>query len=322
MKCAEAARIEAALRDIPDGTLEILPRGGSAIDARTDGRGRMETVAVFPGIEAAFTAFLGAGIELRHEPRVSVLEVYHCRCGRVGWNMPDGTAIYLGAGDLSLHGMARCAVSSMVFPLGYSEGLSLAIDLDALSSECPDILRDAGFRPCALREKLLDRSPITIPACPAVEGIFEPVYTAPPALRAPWLKLKAQELLLYLSGFQPAASEPARVYAQQTEQIREVHRLLTTHLDQRLTIEELSRRFLINTSALKEGFKAVYGAPIATYMKEARIRRAMQLLRETDDTVAAIAAQVGYESQGKFAQAFKDIAHMLPTEYRRAHRTP
>ena len=299
MKCAEAARIEAALRDIPDGTLEILPRGGSAIDARTDGRGRMETVAVFPGIEAAFTAFLGAG-----------------------WNMPDGTAIYLGAGDLSLHGMARCAVSSMVFPLGYSEGLSLAIDLDALSSECPDILRDAGFQPCALREKLLDRSPITIPACPAVEGIFEPVYAAPPALRAPWLKLKAQELLLYLSGFQPAASEPARVYAQQTEQIHEVHRLLTTHLDQRLTIEELSKRFLINTSALKEGFKAVYGAPIATYMKETRIRRAMQLLRETDDTVAAIAAQVGYESQGKFAQAFKDIAHMLPTEYRRAHRTP
>ena len=48
----------------------------------------------------------------------------------------------------------------------------------------------------------------------------------------------------------------------------------------------------------------------------------MQLLRETDDTVATIAAQVGYESQGKFAQAFKDIAHMLPTEYRRAHRTP
>ena len=134
MKCAEAARIEAALRDIPDGTLEILPRGGSAIDARTDGRGRMETVAVFPGVEAAFTAFLGAGVELRHEPRVSVLEVYHCRCGRVGWNMPDGTAIYLGAGDLSLHGMARCAVSSMVFPLGYSEGLSLAVDLDALSS--------------------------------------------------------------------------------------------------------------------------------------------------------------------------------------------
>ena len=314
-----AGRIAAALQDVPPGT---VASAGSALRVETAGRGRVETYAVLPGIEATFCAFCAEEATFRHAAAPGVLEAHYCRCGRVGWNMRGGLSVFLGAGDLTLHGGACCADSAMQFPLGYSEGLSLAIDLEALSSECPDILRDAGFRPCALREKLLDRSPITIPACPAVESIFEPVYAAPPALRAPWLKLKAQELLLYLSGFQPAASEPARVYAQQTEQIREVHRLLTTHLDQRLTIEELSRRFLINTSALKEGFKAVYGAPIATYMKEARIRRAMQLLRETDDTVATIAAQVGYESQGKFAQAFKDIAHMLPTEYRRAHRTP
>ena len=35
-------------------------------------------------------------------------------------------------------------------------------------------------------------------------------------------------------------------------------------LRRRYTIEALAKRFLLNTSALKEGFKAVYGAPIAT----------------------------------------------------------
>ena len=73
----------------------------------------------------------------------------------------------------------------------------------------------------------------------------------------------------------------------------------------------------MNSSSLKKLFKAVYGLPIATYMKEYRIHQAMRLLRETDSSIADIAAQVGYETQGKFSKAFKDVAHILPTRYRK-----
>ena len=48
--------------------------------------------------------------------------------------------------------------------------------------------------------------------------------------------------------------------------------------------------------------------------------RAMELLRESGGSIAAIAAAVGYESQGKFTRAFKDVTGQLPTEYRREHR--
>ena len=37
-------------------------------------------------------------------------------------------------------------------------------------------------------------------------------------------------------------------------------------------------------------------------------------------SIAAIAAAVGYESQGKFTRAFKDVTGQLTTEYRREHR--
>ena len=50
------------------------------------------------------------------------------------------------------------------------------------------------------------------------------------------------------------------------------------------------------------------------------MREAMHLLRETDSSIADIAAAVGYESQGKFTKAFKAVAQALPTEYRRQHR--
>jgi len=133
------------------------------------------------------------------------------------------------------------------------------------------------------------------------------------------LKLKALELLIYLNGLQPGGKELTQYFSQQTELIKEIHQHLTGHLDQRFTIEELSRQYLINTSTLKEVFKAVYGLPIATYMKEYRIKQSMKLLRETTASIADIASQVGYESQGKFTRAFKDMEQILPTEYRKIY---
>ena len=95
---------------------------------------------------------------------------------------------------------------------------------------------------------------------------------------------------------------------------------LTQNPGQRFTIEELSREYLINTSTLKSVFKAVYGQPIAAYMRSYRIRRAMELLQQTDDSIAAIAAAVGYETQGKFTKAFKEATQLLPRDYRKTYR--
>ena len=52
-------------------------------------------------------------------------------------------------------------------------------------------------------------------------------------------------------------------------------------------------------------------------MKEYRMAQAMKLLRETRIPISEIADRVGYETQGKFSKAFKDVTQILPTEYRR-----
>ena len=99
--------------------------------------------------------------------------------------------------------------------------------------------------------------------------------------------------------------------------IRKIHDRLTEDPGKRYTIDELAREYLINTAALKSTFKAVYGMPVASYMKQYRMKEAAKLLRETDRSIADIARSVGYESQSKFSAAFKDIMKTLPTDYRR-----
>ena len=108
-----------------------------------------------------------------------------------------------------------------------------------------------------------------------------------------------------------------REEAEQVKIIREIHDHLTEHMEQRVTIEELAHRYLINPTTLKTVFKQVYGSSLAAHMKEHRMEKAASLLRETDMSVAEIAGQVGYESQSKFTAAFKEQFGQLPTAYRR-----
>lgn len=116
------------------------------------------------------------------------------------------------------------------------------------------------------------------------------------------------------------ASEDPAPYDAQVHVIRKVHDLLVSDLTLRPTIEELSARFHINQTTLKHSFKTVYGRPIAAYMKEYRIKRARELLTQTDLPIAAVAAQVGYENQSKFTQSFKDLTGVLPKDYRREQK--
>ena len=108
--------------------------------------------------------------------------------------------------------------------------------------------------------------------------------------------------------------------AEQRESIRRGHEALTADLSSRITIDELSRRFLMHPSTMKEVFKTVYGQSIAAHIREHRMERAAELLHETDASMAEIAAAIGYERASKFSAEFRKAYGALPTEYRRAAR--
>ena len=105
--------------------------------------------------------------------------------------------------------------------------------------------------------------------------------------------------------------------AGQVETVRRMHDELLLHPETRLTIEELSRKYLMNPTTLKEAFKAVYGDSLASHMKEHRLEKAAELLRRGDDSISAVASAVGYDSPSRFSAAFRERYHLLPTEYRK-----
>ncbi len=274
---------------------------------------------VFPGIEAEWRDYDEDSIHMEHDASDHALEINHCHMGRTGWKLNDGTSIFMGEGDVALHSTVLCSDSVMQFPLKMYHGITITMDLDELKKNPPQSL--AGD--CIDWDHIIENycrkdASVRLQANTELEHIFAPLYHLPAELELPYLQLKCQELLLYLSRLKSSDPHDLRVSSTQTETVQQVHDLITAHPETRYTIEDLSARFLINTTTLKDVFKTVYGMPIATYMKDYRMQHAQKLLLHTDDSIAEIARAVGYESQSKFTTAFKDSTGMLPRDYRKS----
>lgn len=86
------------------------------------------------------------------------------------------------------------------------------------------------------------------------------------------------------------------------------------------TVEELGRQIGLSRSALHERFSTLTGMAPMQYLANWRMQCGARLLRESHATVAAIAVEVGYDSEAAFARAFKRATGLPPAAWRRAQR--
>lgn len=286
-----------------------------------NGQGDMAIYQIFPGIELILSDFNSTSCTFKHKPYSNIMQINYCQEGRVGWPLKNGACMYLGPGDLSIHMMDNCISSTMSFPVKHYRSVGVVINLDKVGAAPPEILHNTGIDISRFKKKFCESdSFLVIPARDEIEHIFSGLYSLPKCVQLPCFKLKVQELMLFLWMIDVHKEKQREHYlSPQIEIIKKVHKQLISNLQERPTIEELSKKYLINAATLKSTFKGVYGHPIATYMKEYRIHQAAILLRRNANTIAEIANQVGYKNQSKFANAFKKIMKVSPTEYRLQH---
>ncbi len=86
------------------------------------------------------------------------------------------------------------------------------------------------------------------------------------------------------------------------------------------TIDALAREAALSRSALYDRFVQLVGQPPMQYLTQWRMQVAARLLREGDAPVAAVALEVGYDSEAAFARAFKRQTGSPPAAWRRASR--
>ena len=86
------------------------------------------------------------------------------------------------------------------------------------------------------------------------------------------------------------------------------------------TIESLAHEVSVSRATLARRFAHLVGETPPDYLTRWRMDLAAQRLRDTDDTVGAIAAAVGYRSEYSFSRAFTRHRGIAPGRYRRHAR--
>jgi AraC-like DNA-binding protein len=131
--------------------------------------------------------------------------------------------------------------------------------------------------------------------------------------QAVWFRCKALELAAR-SFFQPPEGEllctrQQRLACERASRVREI---LTTRLATPPSLEELGRRVGCSPSYLSRQFSEATGLTIQQYLRQARLERAADLLRQGKHNVTEAALEVGYNSLSHFTVAFRETFGCCP----------
>ena len=170
---------------------------------------------------------------------------------------PD-TYSYVEAGDLKLDRRLEHQ-GHFTFPLSHYHGITIGFTLPLAAQSLKEWMRDFPVDLVRLQEKFCaGRHPRVIHGAPSVDHIFQELYAVPEQIKQPYFRIKVLELLLYLDALElDGRTERPYFYKSRVEKVKAAHRLLTEDLERHYTIAELSERFSIPATALKECFKSV-----------------------------------------------------------------
>jgi AraC-like DNA-binding protein len=95
-------------------------------------------------------------------------------------------------------------------------------------------------------------------------------------------------------------------------------RLIYHRPEQPWTVATLAGAVGCSRAVLARRFTEAVGEPPISFLTGWRLALAADLLRSSEDTIAAVARQVGYSTPFAFSSAFKRAYGISPNEHRRA----
>lgn len=87
------------------------------------------------------------------------------------------------------------------------------------------------------------------------------------------------------------------------------------HLNEKLTLEMVANAVSISPVYFHKIFKSSIGKTLRDYIEEQRIKKAIDLLLTTNDSLTQIAFQCGFSSQSYFSFVFKRRMKKTPRQY-------
>lgn len=268
---------------------------------------------VMPGAGACLFSLGEGPVSLPLQLESLHFEALFCQAGAITLTRRDSSALTAGPGQvLLLTDVSSITGASAEVPLS---GVLVAVDArnakESLQAIC-HLLGGLTLDTNRVRQWMASRGGCAVEGpTPWSRAAFAQLERLPQKERARWCVWKSVELLYLLCAPQEPDPSP------QAGNLEEVARYMEEHLDEPLSIPQLSRRAFLSPTAFKAAFRQRYGLAVHAWLRQRRMERAAELLRDSSLSVLGVAQSVGYGSASQFTAAFRRQYGMTPAKYRK-----
>ena len=148
----------------------------------------------------------------------------------------------------------------------------------------------------------------------ALENILSATSRRDPLLT---LMIKGELLHLFYYVLEYKHYEKSSLSNQSPQDLQQVLVYINRNFDQKITLDQLSRIAHLSQSRFTTKFKQIMGISAVTYVNQVRLKKACQLLADTNESVLTIASLCGFNNISNFNVQFKKHLGLAPYEYRK-----
>lgn len=143
--------------------------------------------------------------------------------------------------------------------------------------------------------------------------------------KVPGYELKVREKLTALMGHlaqHRPEEQPVQMrrFLRDNERIRLMLGYIQSHYTEELTTADIAASAMISISEALRCFHNTVGMTPIQCAKNYRIQQAAVRIGQTDQKIAQIAAECGFQEMSYFAKAFREVMGMTPSQYRKELR--
>ena len=286
------------------------------------GYGTMVIYHLFSGIDLCYNEFNAEDcnqISTSNNYKNYII-INHCHKGRFE-TFFKGKYIFLSEGDLIFSSGATEYTHN--FTLGFYKGLQIIIHIEKAQKSIDKIIGENIIDLKKLSDKIKNNDSFAIiRSSKEVEHVISELYDVDENIKRAYYKLKIIELLLFLKNneIKSLNDEFPHLKEENIKKIREIRKYLMEHYEENITFNDLSKKFKISTTSIKNYFKIIYGKPLFTWHREYRLNQAANYLKNSNMSISEISSLIGYKDPSKFSKAFKNYYNVTPLKYKKYYK--
>jgi AraC family transcriptional regulator len=133
-----------------------------------------------------------------------------------------------------------------------------------------------------------------------------------------------QEIATVLVNGHAVRQRPVPVYrgGLGSGRLRRIRDLVDAKIEHDLSLDEMAQSVSLSTAHFARMFRKSTGETPHQFVLRLRLERAKMMLRAPDARILDVAVACGFKTQQHFAQVFRDVCGVRPTEYRQTFWTP